>query len=79
MKKQTTSTRMLVIVFAEIVFFGTCVCSGSSLQVVSREPAEAVHLVQNFGPGTDVVIFKTISPKNLGKILALFAQTTACF
>jgi hypothetical protein len=27
--------------------------------------------------GTDVMIFKIFSPKNLAKILAFFAQTTA--
>jgi hypothetical protein len=30
-------------------------------------------------PGTDVLIFKIFSPKNLAKILAFFAQTTASF
>jgi hypothetical protein len=30
-------------------------------------------------PGTDVVIFKIFSPKNLATILAFFAQTTASF
>jgi hypothetical protein len=29
--------------------------------------------------GTDVLIFKIFSPKNLAKILAFFAQTTASF
>jgi hypothetical protein len=29
--------------------------------------------------GTDVMIFKIFSPKNLAKILAFFAQTTASF
>jgi hypothetical protein len=28
-------------------------------------------------PGADVMIFKIFSPKNLAKILAVFAQTTA--
>jgi hypothetical protein len=30
-------------------------------------------------PGTDVMILKIFSPKNLAKILAFFAQTTASF
>jgi hypothetical protein len=30
-------------------------------------------------PGTDVMIFKIFSPKNLAKKLAFFAQTTASF
>jgi hypothetical protein len=30
-------------------------------------------------PGTDVMIFLIFSPKNLAKILAFFAQTTASF
>jgi hypothetical protein len=30
-------------------------------------------------PGTDVMIFKIFSPKNLAKILAFFAQTAATF
>jgi hypothetical protein len=30
-------------------------------------------------PGTDVMIFKIFSPKNLAKKLAVFAQTTASF
>jgi hypothetical protein len=30
-------------------------------------------------PRTDVIIFKIFSPKNLAKILALFAQTNAVF
>jgi hypothetical protein len=30
-------------------------------------------------PGTDVMIFKIFSPKNLAKILAFFSQTTATF
>jgi hypothetical protein len=35
--------------------------------------------VTKFTPGTDVMIFKIFSPKNLAKILAFFAQTTASF
>jgi hypothetical protein len=30
-------------------------------------------------PGTDVIIFNIVSPKNLAKILAFFSQTTASF
>jgi hypothetical protein len=30
-------------------------------------------------PGTDVMIFKYLSPKNLAKILAFFVQTTPSF
>jgi hypothetical protein len=30
-------------------------------------------------PGTDVMIFKIFSPKNLAKIFAVFAQTTVSF
>jgi hypothetical protein len=30
-------------------------------------------------PGTDVMILKIFSPKNLAKILAFLAQTTASF
>jgi hypothetical protein len=30
-------------------------------------------------PGTDVIIFKMFSPKNLAKILAFFAHTIASF
>jgi hypothetical protein len=37
---------------------------------VSRDAAQ---------PGTDVMIFKIFSPKNLAKILAFLAQTTASF
>jgi hypothetical protein len=32
-----------------------------------------------FFPGTDVMILKIFSPKNLAKILAFFTQTTASF
>jgi hypothetical protein len=30
-------------------------------------------------PGTDVMVFKIFSPKNLAKMLTFFAQTTASF
>jgi hypothetical protein len=36
-------------------------------------------LIIRVPPGTDVMILKIFSPKNLMKILAFFAQTTASF
>jgi hypothetical protein len=41
--------------------------------------AEKVCRIPSFGSGTDVMIFKIFSPKNLAKILAFFVQTTASF
>jgi hypothetical protein len=43
-----------------------------------------VHLTLGFqqvkvGPVTDVMIFKKISPKKYGEIMAFFSQTTASF
>jgi hypothetical protein len=47
------------------------------LSVTSTRPKHFKPDVSS--PGTDVMIFKIFSPKNLAKILAFFAQTTASF
>jgi hypothetical protein len=42
-------------------------------------PPENIRFCVQARSGTDVMIFKIFSPKNLAKILAFFAQPTASF
>jgi hypothetical protein len=49
-------------------------------EVIGLSPEfEIEFMIRLDWPGTDVIIFKTFSPENLAKILAIFAQTTASF
>jgi hypothetical protein len=51
----------------------------ASEHLFSALKTAAVAKIKQSESGTDVMIFKIVSPKNLAKIWAFFAKTTASF
>jgi hypothetical protein len=51
-------------------------CNFQKKTIQSEQSSNGSKFIQS---GTDVMILKIFSPKNLAKILAFFAQTTASF